>query len=338
KDELDTEFSTVQTHTWFRDLCNRFVKSPKNYTNTFLWSELETPRPLSEYDLVHIHNSVPLLGMVQIAVKARLCDIPYCITTHGISKVPELPDQLNMSSPIRLAFKIGYLNPYFKVLENAAHLFALSDHDLDLLQRLFPKQSVSVTPNGVRPKPSEISLSADLPVSSEYMLYVGKIRESKGIADLLNAYKQIDYDIPLIVAGPPQNTSLVGKLEEINNIYYLGYVEKELLEYLYNNAELFVFPTRSDVFPLVTLEALASGTPVITTKVGGLPEQITEDVGMLVPPRSPSQLAEAINTLLAEPNRRQNLSQNAVGRAREEYSWDTVASTVASKYEEVLSR
>jgi glycosyltransferase involved in cell wall biosynthesis len=337
KDELDVEFNTVQTRTWFRDLCNRLVDSPKNYANTFLWSDLETPRPLSEYDLIHIHNSVPLLGMSQIAVKARRCGTPYCITTHGISKVPELPDQMSMSPPARLAFRIGYLKPYFKILQCADHLFALSERDAEFIQKLFPEQSVSVTPNGVQPNSSKDSFSVEIPVSNRYILFVGKIRESKGVPDLLSAYQNLDGDIQLVIAGPPQNNSLVRRLEETDGVEYLGYVEKDKLDCLYRNAELFVFPTRSDVFPLVTLEAMASGAPVITTNVGGLAEQITDNVGVRVPPESPSQLAKAIEDLLKEPTRRQNLSQNAKERVNNEFSWSAVANDVANKYEEILS-
>jgi len=337
KNELDVEFNTVQTRTWFRNICDRIVNSPKNYANTFLWFDLETPRPLSEYDVIHIHNSVPLLGMIQIAVKARRRGVPYCITTHGISKIPELPDQMSMSLPACLAFRSGYLKPYFTILRYADHLFALSEQDAELIQKWFPEQSVSVTPNGVQPNSSKDAFSVDLPVSDRFILFVGKIRESKGVTDLLNAYENLDLSIPLVVAGPPQNNSLVRKLEETDRVHYLGYVEKEQLNSLYHTAEIFVFPTRSDVFPLVTLEAMASGTPVITTNVGGLSEQITDSVGIRVPAESPFQLAKAMETLLTKPKLRQKLSQNAKERVSNEFSWSAVAADVAAKYKEIIS-
>jgi glycosyltransferase involved in cell wall biosynthesis len=339
-DELETEFCTIETRTWMRDVCNLFFGSSKNYANTVMWCNFEPPLPISEYDIIHIHNSVPLLAMIQIAVTARAQGIPYCVTTHGISKVPELPDQMGMSWPIKQAFKFGYLRPYYWVLKNATHLFALSNQDAELMYELFPDQSVSVTPNGVKragdpksPAPKESGIT----VPETYMLFVGKIRESKGVSDLLEAYRAIETDIELLIAGPEQNHVLVEELKGTDGVNYLGYVEKETLDELYMQTDLFVFPTRSDVFPLVTLEAMAAGTPIISTKVGGLPEQISDDVGILVPPESPQQLADALSELLTHPERLAELGEHSIQRVQNEFSWDSIATDVADKYTELMA-
>lgn len=339
-DELNVEFSTVRTYRGIRNLCNRIFDSSQNYANTLLWCDIDPPRPITEYDIIHIHNSVPLLGMIQIAVKAWLHNVPYCITTHGISKVPDLPEQMDMSWPVRVGFRFGYLRPYYQVLEHATHLFALSNQDAESLQTLFPEQAVSVTPNGVKPNSTGSSNNssslADLPISTRFILFVGKIRESKGIADILTAYRNLKSDIPLVVVGPAQNDTLVEELENTNGVQYLGYVDKETLDSLYNNAEIFVFPTRSDVFPLVTLEAMAAGTPVIATNIGGIPEQITDEVGVIVPPEDPIALSNKIDELLNKSDERQEMGQQAIERVKEEFSWNSIANQVATQYQEIM--
>jgi glycogen(starch) synthase len=167
---------------------------------------------------------------------------------------------------------------------------------------------------------------------------VGKVRESKGTADLLTAYKKLKSDIPLVVVGPPQNNVLVEELETTNGVQYLGYVEKSILNSLYRDAALFIFPTRSDVFPLVTLEAMAAATPVVATNIGGIPEQITEEVGAIVPPEDPTVLANTIVKLLNNPEKRRTMGQQALEKVRAEFSWNTISHQVATQYQEIIMR
>jgi glycosyltransferase involved in cell wall biosynthesis len=336
---LNVEFSTVRPHRGVRNFCNRIFDSSQNYANTFLWFDFDPPRSITEYDIIHIHNSVPLLGMIQIAVKARFHNVPYCVTTHGISKIPDLPEQMEMSWPVRKGFQLGYLHPYYRVLKYATHLFALSNQDAESLRTLFPGQSISVVSNGVQSNPTGSSNNSSSLVNSippRYLLFVGKIRRSKGVADILTAYKNIKSDISLVVVGPPQNDILVEELEATDNVHYVGYVDKETLNSLYNNADLFVFPTRSDVFPLVTLEAMAAATPVVATNIGGIPEQITDDVGVIIPPEDPIMLSNTIEDLLNSPQVRKEMGQQAVKRVEKEFSWNSVADQVASQYREII--
>lgn len=341
--ELDTGPHYIPTNTALRDVAKKLIGSDQNYSNALIWTRLNPPRELETYDVVHIHNAVPLGGMVRIALSCRICGVPYCVTTHGISKIPELPDQMEMPAPARLAFKIGFLRPYWWVLRNAAHLFALSEIDADVIREKLPESSVSISPNGVKPNPpeedvsdvveSEAGISDDLPL----LLFVGKLLPSKGIGDLLVAFDQLESEARLAVVGPIEHERFADRIEEIDGAEHLGYVEQSLLDSLYQRADLFVFPTRSDVFPLVTLEAMAAGTPIITTNVGGLPEQITDETGVLVEPQRPDELVLEIKALLADEERRHSMGTNAIARVRERFSWDSIAKKTAEQYDRILS-
>ena len=89
--------------------------------------------------------------------------------------------------------------------------------------------------------------------------------------------------------------------------------------------------------PLFVLECMTTGTPVVATNVGGLPELVEDDrTGLLVPPRDPAALARAINALLADPERGRRLAAAAAGRMHA-YTIDAVAERFAALYEQLVS-
>ena len=334
----------LPSKTLLRDLGRKIVDSPNNYSNALIWTRVASPRPLADYDLLHLHNAVPLAGMVSVALAARRAGVPYCVTTHGISKIPNLPVSMNLSGLQRRVFDTGFMKPYLSVLRNARHLFALSENDARSLRDRFPAHSISVVPNGVEENPptpestQTVERATGIPDSRPLLLFVGKLMQNKGVDDLLAAYERIEHDCSLVIVGPPQDHRYVERIERYDsiNVQYLGYTDQSTLDHLYQRAGVFVFPTRSDVFPLVMLEAMAAETPVVSTTVGGIPEQISEDTGVLVPPGDPGRLAEAVDDLLADETRRTAMGKAAYRRTKERFSWDSVAEQTAEDYRDVL--
>ncbi|WP_435156848.1 glycosyltransferase family 4 protein [Haladaptatus sp. DFWS20] len=339
---LQHPFYQIPSQTFPRDLAKRLIQSEKNYSNSLIWTQLTPPDPLDSYDIAHIHNAVPLAGMVAAALQCEMNDLPYCVTTHGISKIPELPKTMNMPWVAKLAFRAGFLSPYRTVLRRASHLFALSASDADILNRKFPAQSVSVVPNGVQPNPptrderEQLESTLGISKSDPMLLFVGKVLPGKGVQDLLAANRMVACECEFVLAGSPMDSKLAERLQT-SNIRYLEHVSGSLLNKLYRRADVFVFPTRSDVFPLVTLEAMAAATPVISTTVGGIPEQITEETGVLVEPESPALLAEAVERIISDVERRRAMGKAAYERAMQHYSWRSIAETTAERYSRILS-
>jgi glycosyltransferase involved in cell wall biosynthesis len=103
----------------------------------------------------------------------------------------------------------------------------------------------------------------------------------------------------------------------------------------FRGADLYVHATRADNHPLAVLEALASGVPVIASRIGGIPEQLTDETGVLVEPGDPQSLAAAISELLDDPDRRARLSAAATADARARFSLDRQVAAYLDLYGEL---
>jgi glycosyltransferase involved in cell wall biosynthesis len=100
--------------------------------------------------------------------------------------------------------------------------------------------------------------------------------------------------------------------------------------------DLVVHPSWAEGFPNVVLEAMCAGRPVVATRVGGCPELIDDDTGLLVEPRQPEALADAVEQLLSQPKRAQKMGERGRRRVEERYSLDRMSASVQSLYESLL--
>ncbi len=120
-------------------------------------------------------------------------------------------------------------------------------------------------------------------------------------------------------------------------VAFLGSRAQETLPYYYSAADICVMPSLYESFGLVALEAMACGTPVVASRVGGLPYLVRDgETGLLVPENDPAALAQALKVLLSQPELRERLGARAVEVARG-YSWQRVAAESLALYEEVLA-
>ena len=114
----------------------------------------------------------------------------------------------------------------------------------------------------------------------------------------------------------------------------LGYVQPETLPLLYHRATAFVFPSLYEGFGMPLLEAMAAGAPVITSNVSAMPEVVAE-AGLTVDPRSPSELARAIERLLTDPELARSLAKKGIQRARE-FTWEKTALATKAFFERMV--
>jgi glycosyltransferase involved in cell wall biosynthesis len=108
-----------------------------------------------------------------------------------------------------------------------------------------------------------------------------------------------------------------------NGIRFLGWIDQEDLPAIYSLADLFLYPSHVEAFPIPITEALACGTPIVTSKANGLVE-IVGDAAVLVDPNNAEQIAKGVNSVLSNPERRRDLSQRGLERAKR-YSWEKCA-------------
>jgi glycosyltransferase involved in cell wall biosynthesis len=169
-----------------------------------------------------------------------------------------------------------------------------------------------------------------------YLLFVGGLQARKDPAVAIEALSLIGGDLRLVLAGPDK-----GKADEArraaarfgleDRVVITGHVESGELASLYRGAEAFVFPSRYEGFGLPIVEAMASGTPVVATAVGAIPE-VAGEAAVLVEPGNPVALAGGIERALADRDR---LVRAGLERARL-YSWRETAQRTLAVYRELL--
>ncbi len=220
---------------------------------------------------------------------------------------------------------------------------------------------VSVVPCGVdldlfRPiPPDEARRALGLAARRRVILFVGRIEPLKGIETLLRAIALIAPEIPhwredlsvIIVGGAPgagveQTNAELLRLQKLGAelgieglVTFQGAHDQDTLVYYYSAAEMLVMPSHYESFGMVALEAMACGTPVVASKVGGLAFSVQDgETGFLVPGGDPAALATRILLLLTDDQLRWRLGQQAARWARR-YAWSAVAEQVLDVYETV---
>jgi len=174
------------------------------------------------------------------------------------------------------------------------------------------------------------------------ILFVGTIEPRKNVARLVEAYSHLkDGQVKLVIGGArgwlyEEVFARVEELDLTGDVLFPGYIPPEELPLWYNAAELFVYPSLYEGFGLPPLEAMACGTPVITSNVSSLPEVVGE-AGLTVDPMNSKGLAEAINQVLGDGALRQSMRERGLARASR-FSWAKAARETVGVYRRALGR
>jgi D-inositol-3-phosphate glycosyltransferase len=219
---------------------------------------------------------------------------------------------------------------------------------------------VVVIPPGVdtdrfHPMPmQEAKRRIDIDVNGQMLLFVGRIERLKGIetllraAALLRAQKKIAGECGCVVviggdAEAPEEEmdrlqDLCRQLGVLDLVTFVGKRSQDTLPYYYSAAHVVVCPSHYESFGMVALEAMACGTPVVASGVGGLLYLVRDGVtGFHVPDRDPRALAAKLAAILEHEELRRELGRQAASAARS-YDWRLIANQVMTVYESVLAR
>lgn len=177
-----------------------------------------------------------------------------------------------------------------------------------------------------------------------YLLFLGTLEPRKNVDGLLRAYRRAldaGIDTPLVISGRrgryyDSTFELIDTLQLRNQVIYTDYVSNDEAVNLYNGAAAFVFPSHYEGFGLPVLEAMACGTPVITSNVSSLPE-LAAGSALLVEPGDDSALAESLVRITREPTLRAQL-RNAGLRRAAEFSWEQCAQETLQSWEKATAR
>jgi starch synthase len=318
---------------------------------------------VKETDIVHCHTWYTHLAGSLIK---QIYNVPLVLTTHSLEpqrpwKKEQLGSGYGASTWIE---KTAY--------QNADGVIAVSRSMRMGVRECYqvPIEKIRVIPNGIDTNQYRPTFNPPLLTSYQinpdkpFLIFVGRITLQKGIVHLVNAIKYLSPGIQVVLCAGAPDTKEIGKeMEERvmeartqtqNEIIWIRqWVSKSDLITLYSHASIFVCPSIYEPLGIVNLEAMACGTPVIASAVGGIPEVVVHgETGRLIsfepigpnnfepiePETFSKDLANAINSLQSSPEEIRTMGAKSRERVEKHFSWKSIAQLTLEFYKELTHR
>ena len=284
-----------------------------------------------EYDVLHAHG---LRAGIDAALAGRPIDIPALQTVHNLVR----PDV----SGLVKATAYKWAEPLS--VRVTRHTFAVSDEIARHLRRQSPKsaEKVEVLYLGigeaprVKKSPAEVRAEAGLPDDAKLIVTASRLSAQKALDVMLNAVARLPANVLLVVLGQgPDEESLKALSEELGigeRVRWLGWRD-DGADWI-NAADVFSLSSIWEGVPLAAQEAIALGTPVVSTEVGGMPELIGDrSSGRLVPQGDAGALATALDEVLSSPETATRYAEQALVDLRSRFSTDQMLTRLREAYE-----
>jgi starch synthase len=316
---------------------------------------------LGAADVVHCHTWYSHLAgcLVKQLANARLVLTTHSLEPHRPWKAEQLGTAYQASTWVE---RTAY--------QNADGVVAVSQSMREDVRALYgvPDDRIQVIPNGIdpeqyRPTPDRgVLIRYGIDPDTPYILFVGRITRQKGILHLVNALPFLHPGVQVVLCAGAPDTEEIGRemAERVERaraatpnpiVWVRQMVPREDLIPLYSQAAVFVCPSVYEPFGIINLEAMACGTAVVASAVGGIREVVVPgETGLLVPfepkgngdfePRDPGrfarELAETIDVLVQDPERRAWMGERARERVERCFSWAHVARRTLDFYQELV--
>lgn len=329
EEELDPELNEgiPAYHVYHRALPLRGSSYP-----LYLWSAIKACRRLCadgfEPDVIHAH--IYAAGVPAVLFGKRL-GIPVVVTEHF------------SGFPRRTLGRAEVLKARF-AFERAARVLPVSLYLQRAISEYGIKSQFELVPNVVDTSLfSPADRKADK-TDQKRLIFVGNLEAShiKGFPTLLDALAELkkrrcDWRLDVIGTGParPEYEARAFGAGLQESVFFHGTKRKREVAEMMSTADVFVLPSRYDNMPCAVVEAMASGLPVVSTLVGGIPEMVTEEAGILVPRDDPLALADGLDAVLSNLG---SYDRDAIAAAaRNRYSFEAVGAQLQRIYNSVLS-
>jgi glycosyltransferase involved in cell wall biosynthesis len=271
--------------------------------------------------------------------------------------VVTIHDCIHLRFPQYLPHRLGYAyarSAMWMATHRANRVLTVSEASKRDILRYFhiPEKRIDVIYNaiddrlGETPQPDEIERVRDrYQLNAPYVLYAGNIKPHKNLERLIEAFHMLRQDpdlthVKLLIIGDEISKyatlrRAVHRYKLHKYVRFFGFVPDKTLAVLYRLARVFVFPSLYEGFGFPPLEAMASGTPVITSNVSSLPE-VVGDAALLIDPLDPAAIAQAMRRVLMDSELREDLRQRGLRRVKD-FSWERSVRRVREIYDEVLA-
>ena len=313
---------------------------PGDLHYTFFWNlgrTLERARP----EIVHAHT----YGTHQVAVARRhhrRFGTPFVLTAHFHPRSSMEGGRTRRR--IRSFYDRRLAGP---IVRDAAYLIVQTREEERLVRGLgLALPPVAIIPPGYSAPPAlavgSPSFRERFRIDGPYLLFVGRLASNKGLLDLVEAFAALCRGDPaarLVLVGEDGGMGKsvddrTASLGLSGRVVRLGHVADDaLLASAYRDARATVLPSEYEAFGLVLLESLAQGTPVVASRVGGIPEVVEDGrSGLLVPPRDPAALAGALERLWSNPELGRRLGEFGRTEVVPRYTWEVAADRIDRLY------
>jgi glycosyltransferase involved in cell wall biosynthesis len=283
-------------------------------------------------DVLHVQYTAP-----------TFCPVPVVATIHDLA-FEHLPETFTRRGRAQLRFTVR------RTARRAARIATVSEFSRQDIIRTYgiAPEKVAVTYNGISPiyrtEPESADEAAELRnryrIRGQYILAVGSVQPRKNLIRLIRAYdilrlRNPDLQTQLVLVGRHlwlfrEVVREAARHARADDIVMTGYVPEKDLPVLYRNAMAFVYPSLFEGFGLPPVEAMACGTPVITSDLSSLPE-IVGSAALLVNPYDEGEIAGAIDRLLTDTALRRRLAVDGAARAKA-FTWESTANKTLALY------
>jgi len=335
-------FCNPSDESMLRDLAENFVPVVDGASGYGLREHVSIPLKLKRLgaDLLHSPHYV----------RPLLCTVPSVVTIHDCIHLL-FPQYL----PNRMAFRYARFM-MGNAIRRSALVFTVSEASRADILRFYPAtdpHKVHVVPNAIDaelledPGPEETERVRErYQIRGRFVLFAGNVKPHKNLERLIRAFARVrgqegNEDLRLVLLGDDvgRYASLRRTADEAGvrqDVRFFGFVPHQTLAALYRMATVFAFPSLYEGFGLPPLEAMACGTPVVTSRISSLPE-VVGDGALLVDPYSEEEIGNGIARILDDESLRQRLIERGLERAAS-FSWQRSVRQVHSGYLKALGR
>lgn len=311
-------------------------KSPRRHIFNPLWTNISLPLALKRNRIDILHSPHTALPFIKVS--------PSVLTVHDLSfEICPWDFRIRSRVFLRVTSRFASLSadkiivPSTRIKNDLTQIYGISKDKIEVIYEAADEIFRPVN----REKASE-EVEQKYEIEDAFILHVGLLRPRRNILTLLKAFNKLrseyDVEVKLVLVGPAGYRSdelfhFIAKHDLNNEVIQLDYVSEKDLLYIYNAAEMFVYPSLYEGFGLPTMEAMACGTPVLSSKIQPMLE-IVGDGGIFFDPYNVIEMSQKMYNVLTDDNLRLKLKEKARARTRN-FSWEVNAKRTRKIYYEL---